>query len=332
MIALKSISKNYGGFQALDDVSLEIPPNVIYGIIGKSGAGKSTLLRLASLLEKPDGGEIYFDDRRVDNLKGSDLLECRRQFGMIFQHFNLISSRDVFGNVAYPLEIVGEDEKTIKNRVFELLELVGLADKASQPISRLSGGQKQRAAIARALANRPKFLFCDEATSALDPQTTTSILRLITDVRDKVGLTVVMITHQMNVARDACDYAAVVDGGKIVESGSVKNLIGFPRTQIARDFVSSLGSSEEKALKSAPPNSITCRLHFGDDTVAKPIMSKLIRDFRLDVNILAGAIRPVGNQSLGELTVELIGSEEDLIAAVGELKFLGVAMEKLKGF
>ncbi|MDR0968512.1 MAG: ATP-binding cassette domain-containing protein [Holosporaceae bacterium] len=329
MIALKNVSKNYDGFQALDSVSLEIPPNVVYGIIGKSGAGKSTLVRLTSLLEKPDEGEIYFDDRRVDNLKGDDLLKCRRQFGMIFQHFNLFSSRDVFGNVAYPLEIAGESKETIKDRVFELLELVGLADKATRPISKLSGGQKQRAAIARALANRPKFLFCDEATSALDPQTTASILKLITDIRDKAGLTVVMITHQMNVVRDACDYVSVIDGGKVIESGTVKDLIGFPKTQIARDFVSTLGSSEEKALKTAPSNSIVCRLHFGNDAAAKPVISQLIRDYRLDANILSGAIRLVGEQSLGELTLELIGSADDLAAAVRKLRSQGIAVEEL---
>jgi D-methionine transport system ATP-binding protein len=329
MIILKNVSKNYGGLRALDGVLLEIPSNVIYGVIGRSGAGKSTLVRLISLLENPDGGEIYFDDRRVDNLKRNDLPACRRQFGMIFQHFNLFSSRDVFGNVAYPLEIVGKDKAFIKDRVLELLELVGLSDKAHSPISKLSGGQKQRAAIARALANRPKFLFCDEATSALDPQTTNSILQLIKDIRDNVGLTVVMITHQMNVVRDVCDFVSVVDGGKVIESGTVKELVGFPRTQIARDFVSTLAPSEEKAFKNLPPNSIACRLHFGDDAVSQPVVSRLIKECRLDVNILSGAIRAVGDQSLGELTLELIGSAEDLNFAVDKLKSQGIAVEKL---
>ncbi|MDR3071603.1 MAG: ATP-binding cassette domain-containing protein [Endomicrobium sp.] len=329
MITLKNVSKNYGGLQALSSVSLTIPSGTVYGIIGRSGAGKSTLVKLIGLLENPDAGEIYFDDRRVDNLRGADLLVCRRQFGMIFQHFNLFSSRDVFGNVAYPLEIVGKDKVYIKDRVLGLLELVGLSDKAHSSVNKLSGGQKQRAAMARALAVCPKFLFCDEATSALDPQTTSSILQLIKNIRNKVNLTVVMITHQMNVVSDICDYVSVVDGGKVIESGTVKELVGFPHSKIAKDFVSSLIPSYEKTFKNLLQNSIIFRLYFSNDIVTQPIVSRLIKECQLNVNILSGAVRTVKDQFFGELVLELIGPAQDLKFAVDKLKSQGIVVEKL---
>ncbi|GHT95943.1 methionine import ATP-binding protein MetN [Alphaproteobacteria bacterium] len=331
MISLRNVFKSYGTLSVIDNVSMEIQSNVIYGIIGKSGAGKSTLIKLMSLLEDPDAGEVHFDSVRVDNLKGSGLLECRHQLGMIFQNFNLFSSRDVFGNVAYPLEIVGKDKETIRDRVHELLELVGLSDKSAYPISKLSGGQKQRVAIARALANRPKFLFCDEATSALDPQTTKSILQLIRDIRNKIGLTVVMITHQMEVVKEICDYVSVIDGGKIIENGTLKSLVSFPHTQIAREFISTLEPLEENVLKKLHPNSIMCRLHFGSESVMEPILSKVIKSCQLDVNILSGTLRTVNDEPIGELVVELMGSVENLNSAIDVLKSYGIMIEVLHG-
>ncbi|GHU11212.1 methionine import ATP-binding protein MetN [Alphaproteobacteria bacterium] len=331
MISLKNVSKNYGDLSVISDISMEIQSNVIYGIIGKSGAGKSTLIRLMSLLENPDAGEIDYDGVRVDNLRGKGLLECRHQLGMIFQNFNLFFSRDVFGNVAYPLEIVGKDKGTIRNRVYELLELVGLSDKCLYPISKLSGGQKQRVAIARALANHPKFLFCDEATSALDPQTTKSILQLIRDIRNKMGLTVVMITHQMEVVKEICDYVSVIDGGKIIESGTLKSLVSFPHTQIAREFISTLDPLEEKVLQKFPPNSRICRLHFGSESVMEPILSKVIKTCQVDVNILSGTLRTVNDEPIGELVVEFMGTADNLNAAIDELKSYGILIEVLHG-
>ncbi|MFA7672103.1 MAG: ATP-binding cassette domain-containing protein, partial [Sphaerochaetaceae bacterium] len=203
-ITMKNLSRAYGSLHAVFDVNLNIPANTIYGIIGKSGAGKSTLVRLISLLERPDKGEIYYNDKRVDNLAKEDLIAQRRKIGMIFQNFNLFSSRNAARNIAYPLEIADVPKEEIKKRVVELLELVGLQGRGKAPISTLSGGQKQRVAIARALAYNPDILFCDEATSALDPQTTRSILNLLKDLQKKMNLSIVMITHQMEVVRDAC--------------------------------------------------------------------------------------------------------------------------------
>ncbi len=317
MITLNNVTKIYQGLHAVRGVSMDIPSNVIYGVIGKSGAGKSTLVRLMSLLERPDGGEIYFDRERVDNLAGGALLERRRRLGMIFQNFNLFSSRNVFGNVAYPLEITGKSKNEIKGRVGELLALVGLDDKEKSPISKLSGGQKQRVAIARALANYPEILFCDEATSALDPQTTLSILELIKDIQNKMNLTVVMITHQMEVVREICDYVSVIDNGVIVESGLVKDVFRYPRTETAREFLRALKPIEEKELLSSQPScAYRYRLHFVDDTVKKPVLAQLIRQFQLDINILSATIHTVGEDPIGEMIVDISGIQNNIDQAL----------------
>jgi D-methionine transport system ATP-binding protein len=237
MIRLKGISKRYAGVSAVEYVDLRIPKGCIYGIIGKSGAGKSTLLRIMSLLESPDAGEVYYGDERVDALAGKELLARRRKMGMIFQNFNLLGSRNVTGNISYPLEIAGRHKKQIQERVDELLALVDIRDKRKARLRELSGGQKQRVAIARALAANPEVLFCDEATSALDPQTTRSILSLIRDLRDKLNLTVVLITHQMAVIRAICGEVAVLEEGRIVEQGSVETVFRAPRTAAARELI-----------------------------------------------------------------------------------------------
>ena len=237
MIILKEISKAYPAVEALRDVSIEIPSGSIYGIIGKSGAGKSTLLRLMSLLEKPNKGEVHYGTERVDNLTGRALLERRRKMGMIFQNFNLLGSRDVAANIAYPLEIAGMAKKQIENRVEELLELVDIKDKRKARLRELSGGQKQRVAIARALAANPEVLFCDEATSSLDPQTTRSILSLIKDLHQRLHITVVLITHQMAVIREICQEVAVLEKGVVVETGTVSSVFDAPKTAAAREMI-----------------------------------------------------------------------------------------------
>jgi D-methionine transport system ATP-binding protein len=237
MIDLKGISKHYGAVSAVKEVDLSIPSGGIYGIIGKSGAGKSTLLRVMSLLESPDQGEVYYGDERVDTLAGKELLARRRKMGMIFQNFNLLGSRNVTGNISYPLEIAGQHKKQIQERVDELLELVDIRDKRKARLRELSGGQKQRVAIARALAVNPEVLFCDEATSALDPQTTRSILALIRELRDKLSLTVVLITHQMAVIRAICGEVAVLEEGRVVERGTVENVFDNPRTAAAKELI-----------------------------------------------------------------------------------------------
>jgi D-methionine transport system ATP-binding protein len=219
------------------DVDLTVPDGSIYGIIGKSGAGKSTLLRIMSLLEPADNGEVYYGGDRVDTLRGQELLGRRRKMGMIFQNFNLLSSRNVTGNISFPLEIAGLHKKQIHERVDELLELVNIRDKRRARLRELSGGQKQRVAIARALAANPEVLFCDEATSSLDPQTTRSILSLIRELHDKLKITVILITHQMAVIREVCGEVAVLDEGRIVEQGSVAAVFNAPQTTAARELI-----------------------------------------------------------------------------------------------
>jgi len=237
VIVLKGISKTYGAVTAVKRVDLSIPPGCIYGIIGKSGAGKSSLLRVMSLLETPDTGEVYYNNERVDILRGTALLERRRKMGMIFQNFNLLGSRNVSGNIAYPLEIAGMNRKQIEKRVDELLELVDIADKRKSRLRELSGGQKQRVAIARALAGTPQVLFCDEATSSLDPQTTRSILALIRDLQQRLKITVVLITHQMEVIREICQEVAVLDAGIIVEQGSVAAVFETPQAAATQEML-----------------------------------------------------------------------------------------------
>jgi len=237
MIALKAISKSYGTVTAVKRVDLDVSSGSIYGIIGRSGAGKSSLLRVMSLLEAPDSGEVYYNGERVDTLRGKALLERRRKMGMIFQNFNLLASRNAALNIAYPLEIAGLSRKQIDKRLDELLEMVDIADKRKARLRELSGGQKQRVAIARALAANPEVLFCDEATSSLDPQTTRSILALIRDLQQRLKITVVLITHQMEVIREICHEVAVLDEGVIVERGSVASVFESPQAEATREMI-----------------------------------------------------------------------------------------------
>ncbi|MDR1144461.1 MAG: ATP-binding cassette domain-containing protein [Spirochaetaceae bacterium] len=237
MIGLKGITKQYAAVTAVRDVDLTIPGGSIFGIIGRSGAGKSTLLRVMSLLEGPDRGEVFYGSDRVDTLTGRELLFRRRKMGMIFQNFNLLGSRNVAGNIAYPLEIAGLRRKAIHDRVEELLDLVDIRDKYRARLHELSGGQKQRVAIARALAANPEVLFCDEATSSLDPQTTRAILSLIRKLHEKLKITVVLITHQMGVIREICEEVAVLDEGGIVEQGTVQAVFNSPKTEATRGLV-----------------------------------------------------------------------------------------------
>ena len=237
MIILKGISKSYPGVNVLKGIDIEIPDNCIFGIIGRSGAGKSTLLRIASLLETPDTGEVYYDSERVDTLKRKELLERRKKMGMIFQNFNLLGSRNAAGNIALPLEIAGMTRKQIDKRVDELLEMTEITEKRKARMSELSGGQKQRVAIARALAANPEVLFCDEATSSLDPQTTRSILSLIKNLHANLHITVFLITHQMEVIREICQHVVVLEEGLAVERGTVCSIFDAPKTQAAKDLI-----------------------------------------------------------------------------------------------
>ena len=327
-IILKDLKKEYhladgGVSRAVNGISLEIPSNTIYGIIGKSGAGKSTLVRLISLLEKPDSGEVYYDGERVDNLSKYDLMERRRHAGMIFQNFNLFSSRTAGQNIAYPLEICKTPKDKIKSRVEELLELVGLAGRADAKISSLSGGQKQRVAIARALANYPGILFCDEATSALDPQTTRAILELIRDIQKKMNLTGVMITHQMEVARDACSLVSVLDDGRVVEEGSVSDIFTRPKAAITKEFMANLRAANYVQWSDKKGCYV---LRFEGPKTDEPIVNELIKKFDVEVNIRGGGIQDVQSKKVGVLRADISGG--DLQKAVAFLKERGVIVEE----
>jgi D-methionine transport system ATP-binding protein len=332
-IMLKNLKRTYGTLHAVNGISLSIPSNTIYGIIGKSGAGKSTLVRLISLLERPDAGEVYFDDKRVDDLEKDSLIQRRRRIGMIFQNFNLFSSRNAEQNIAYPLEITGVPKQEIKQKVERLLALVGLEGRGNAPISTLSGGQKQRVAIARALACDPDILFCDEATSALDPQTTHSILALLKEIQRKMSLTVVMITHQMEVVRDACDQVAVLDDGVVVEQGLVTDIFANPSSEVTKEFLTHLVGIDEASLAddhmvhwSKKRGAYTLRFRGG--TTDQPILSKISRQIGVDFNIRAGGVQKVSDVEIGTMLVDISGSEEEKKRAIEALKQMGVVVEE----
>lgn len=323
-ITLKNLSKQYAHIHAVNDVSLFIPSNKIFGIIGRSGAGKSSLVRLISLLEKPDFGEVWFDDQRVDNLSEDNLIQRRRSLGMIFQNFNLFSSRNAGQNVAYPMEICKYPKDKIEKRVKELMDLVGLGDRIDAPVSTLSGGQKQRVAIARALACEPGILFCDEATSALDPQTTRSILSLIKEIQKKMNLTVIMITHQMEVVRDSCDFVAVLSDGKVVEQGTVKDIFSKPSSSVTKDFLAHLVSVDTDA-NGTSENYI---LRFSNENTDTPLISQLSKEFNVEFNIRGGGVQRIVNDELGTLICGISGKSSDVKKVIGKLKEHGVVVEE----
>ena len=328
-IKLKHLRRNYGSLHAVDDVSLNIPSNTVFGIIGRSGAGKSTLVRLISMLERPDEGEVYYDDRRVDNLEKDELIKARRRIGMIFQNFNLFASRNAAENIAYPMEICGMDKKVIKRRTDELLELVGLEGRGNAPISTLSGGQKQRVAIARALAVNPDILFCDEATSALDPQTTRSILSLIKEIQKKMNLTVVMITHQMEVVRDSCDYVAVLDSGRIVEEGKVADVFANPSSPTTKDFLSNLASAHDSVVRWSKDGG-RYTLRFRGSKTDAPILSTVSNETGAIFNIRAAGIQNVNGEELGVMVCDIGPDKETEERAVSSLMAMGIIVEEEK--
>lgn len=334
-IELKNLVKTYttssktAPVTAVNGVSLEILSNGIYGIIGKSGAGKSSLVRLVSMLERPDSGQIFYGGERVDCLSERELRERRRRIGMIFQNFNLFSSRTAAENIAYPLEICGVPQAEIRVRVGEMLELVGLSDKGTAPVSTLSGGQKQRIAIARALAPKPDVLFCDEATSALDPQTTKSILDLIRTIQAQMNLTVVMITHQMEVVRDACSLVAILNEGQVVESGAVNEIFVNPKSPVTRDFIANIsGSGSGGKLVRWSDGGGEFILRFEDGVTDVPAISRLCKNFNVEVNIRAGGIQHLPDCKVGTLLADISGDTAEVKKALSYLNELGVRVEQ----
>jgi D-methionine transport system ATP-binding protein len=317
MIEIKNLNKIYESknnkVYALKNINLNIKKGEIFGLIGLSGAGKSTLIRTINRLEEPTRGNVFIDGKNITLLNKKELRNIRKGIGMIFQHFNLLNSRTVFQNVAFPLEISGYKKENIKKRVNELLTLVGLLEKKDAYPSELSGGQKQRVAIARALANNPEILLCDEATSALDPKTTKSILKLLKEIQRKFNLTILMITHQMEVIGEICDRVAIIEDGEVIEINTVENIFANPQTNTAKAFISNMPhKSEEEIVFPKDPNSKVVRISFLGDSVKKPIISQAIRKFDVDINILSGDIDKLQSTSVGNLIVQLLGNNEKI--------------------
>jgi len=330
MIRLVNVNKQYGELQAVDNISLEIPSNTIFGIIGKSGAGKSTLVRLISLLERADSGEIYYGDSRVDTLTGKLLRNQHKKIGMIFQNFNLFASRTAAGNIAYPLEIAGIPKRSIAAKVNEMLQVVGLEGRGDARVSTLSGGQKQRVAIARALAVSPDILFCDEATSALDPQTTRSILELLKRLQKDMNLSVVMITHQMEVVRDCCQQVAVIDNGAVAETGFVREIFSAPKSEVTKDFLMHINplNPEDTQLIRWSKSGGAYTLRFSGELTSEPVLSKISRDYGIEFNICAGGMQKVGDTVVGTLFVDINGSLENMQKAFAYLNQNGIKVEE----
>ena len=324
MIRTTALSKVYRSrdrqVTALDDVDLRVREGEIFGVLGRSGAGKSTLIRCVNLLERPTSGTVEVGGRDLTALSARELRAERRKIGMIFQHFNLLSSRTVAGNVAVPLEIAGLGRSARARRVAELLDLVGLGEHAKAHPAQLSGGQKQRVGIARALAAQPRVLLSDEATSALDPETTRSILALLRDLRDRLGLTILLITHEMDVVKNVCDSAALMENGRVVESGTVGELLGRPGSRLAREM-----------FPLGPPGSLAGRtvldITFRGEETAQPFVSTLARSYDVDVNILGAAVEDVGGRQIGRMRIQLDGAFEDNVVPIGFLREQGLQVD-----
>ncbi|MEZ9352109.1 methionine ABC transporter ATP-binding protein MetN [Vibrio splendidus] len=321
---------------ALIDINLHIPQGQIFGAIGSSGAGKSTLIRCVNMLEAPTSGEVIVDGIDLTKLSKSELSEARRNIGMIFQHFNLLSSRTVFNNVALPLELAGRDKAAIEAKVSELLELVGLSDKRDTYPANLSGGQKQRVAIARALASDPKVLLCDEATSALDPATTQSILELLREINRKLSITILLITHEMDVVKSICHEVAIIGDGELVEKGTVGEIFAHPKTELAHQFIRStldltIPEDYQARLQDTRVNSSypLVRLEFTGATVDAPLMTQIARKFNIDVSILSSDLDYAGGVKFGMMVAELFGNEADDNAAIQFLRDNNVKVEVL---
>ncbi|CAN7644750.1 methionine ABC transporter ATP-binding protein [Pseudorhodoferax sp. LjRoot39] len=343
MIELRGITQTYQGssgpVQALRGIDLEVAGGEVFGIIGRSGAGKSSLVRVINLLNRPTAGQVLVDGREMTTLPEAALRIARREIGIVFQHFNVLSSRTVYDNVALPLEIAGLSDGEIKKRVDPLLELVGLSALARRHPSQISGGQKQRVGIARALANRPKVLLSDEATSALDPETTRSILGLMRQINQEFGLTIVLITHQMQVIKQVAERVAVIDAGRIVEQGRVIDVFSRPQHATTRSLIEEIVPQELpdsvlarlRTLMGASPagEGQGLRLAFAGDGADQPLLTELVRRFGLDLSILHGQIDEVQGQPFGQLAVFARGAADQLQAGIAHLRQAGVNVQPL---
>lgn len=342
MIRLENVSKTFTDsnkeVHAVNNVSLTINDGDIFGIIGFSGAGKSTLVRCINLLEKPTDGKVFVDDAEITALSGKELRKARKKIGMIFQHFNLMPSRTIFGNVAYPLRGSGLSKEEIKEKVHHLLELVGISEKENAFPSQLSGGQKQRVAIARALANDPNILLCDEATSALDPQTTKSILKLLQQLKQTLGITVVVITHEMAVVKEICNRVAVMDHGDVVEEGEVFHVFASPKEPLTRSFIkttSNLQKIEELIAADSPvvatkKGELIVRLSYVEKNTSEPLISTVTQKFGIILNIVFADVEIVQNAPIGGTVAIVSGESSRIDEALQYLRDKNVGVEVIK--
>lgn len=327
---VKEFSVDQKSFKALDQVNFKVEKGEIYGIIGLSGAGKSTLVRCINRLEMPDSGSILIEGSDILKMNDKDLANQRKDIAMIFQSFNLFNQKTVAKNIAYPMEIAGFDPKEIDARVEMLLGFIDLKDKKNEYPSRLSGGQKQRVAIARALATKPKILLSDEATSALDPANTQMILDILRKAVEEFNLTVIMITHQMEVAKDICTRIAVMENGQIVEENQVEDLFKNPKHRVTKSFIKSLkDETEEEIYKRENFKGRLFNLNFDDRSARVPIVSQVIKETGVDINILSGNINKLQTTSVGYLTIEILGSLDQVEAAIDLFAKKQVRLEEL---
>lgn len=341
MLVLDNIHKSYGKekkrVDALKGINLNVEKGEIFGVIGFSGAGKSTLIRCVNLLERPTSGKVLINGLDLQEISAKELRKERKKIGMIFQQFNLLNAKTVFGNVAMPLLIGGNPKVEIKRKVTELLEFVGLQDKANHYPEQLSGGQKQRVGIARSLATDPHILLCDEATSALDPDTTQSILELLKRVRNELGITILLITHEMNVIRDICDRVAVIDGGIIVEEGTVLEVFSEPRQAITQNFVRTILNDQVPPAILAAVNRkkqetegiCIYRILFKGQSTNEPLLSDTAKQYPVDVNVIHGMITELQGIPFGNLIVEFRGTQADVAEAIKFIKQQGVNVREV---
>lgn len=338
MIILQDIGKNYttslGDIPALSNINLHIKAGEIFGIIGKSGAGKSSLIRCVNLLEKPSCGKVIVAGQELTALSPAALRSARHNIGMIFQHFNLLSSRTVFDNVAFPLELANFTKAQISETVMELLELTGLQEKIHHYPAQLSGGQKQRVAIARALAYKPKVLLSDEATSALDPETTMMILELLKNIRDSLNLTILLITHEMSVIKSCCDRVGILHQGKLIEENEIGEFFTHPKTEVAKKFIASslpqtlpLAIEKHIILHETPDTFPVLRLWFLTGTATKPIVSQLAKQFNVSINILQANVEYIKNHAMGIMLIVADGEKAQVESGIEYLKTSGVHIE-----
>ena len=318
-ILIQDVSKTFetkdGSVQALKRVSLSIETGDIYGIIGMSGAGKSTLVRCMNFLEVPSEGKVLIDGKSLSEFSPKELRKEREKIGMIFQHFNLLMQKNVLENVCFPLYIQGKKKAEARAKALELLEIVGLADRAKAYPAQLSGGQKQRVAIARALASDPQILLCDEATSALDPQTTSSILELLQDINQKFGITIVIITHQMSVVREICTHVAIMKDGEVKEQGLVEEIFSHPKSQVAKELISKDSGNDvesKKLTQSEIQDGEIVRIVFSENSAFEPVIANLILTFHEPVNILKANTKNVGGVAKGEMILQFMSDSTNV--------------------